>query len=164
MSELTGPDQVILVSSSAEIEQFGKKIIKDDIDTVFWHMPISKEELLYAIAVKNNKNIITLINKSNIFVVNFIPFNLEKEVKECNFLNGQHIDKFEKLGFIRKNADNIECVYLKEACAHLECQVKEVLKYKDYTVFIAKIINSSVEYNVKRLFHLKKDKYSMMKD
>ncbi|MFT4297946.1 MAG: flavin reductase family protein, partial [Candidatus Woesearchaeota archaeon] len=160
MTDLIGPQQAILITSQASIEEFGKQSFKDDIETVFWHMPVSKEELLYAIAVHNSKNIISLIEESKVFAVNFLPFNLEKEVHQCNLIHGRHIDKFEKLNFTKKEASNIECCYIKEACAHLECHVFETLNFKDYTVFIAKIINSSIEYDVKRLFHLRKDQYT----
>jgi flavin reductase (DIM6/NTAB) family NADH-FMN oxidoreductase RutF len=164
MSELNGPEQVIFVTSTAEISLFGKKVLKEDIDTIFWHMPVSKQELLYAISVHKNKNMYNLIKESGLFIVNFIPFNLEKEVKECNLIDGTHIDKFKKLNLTKKQGDHIDCVYIKEACAHLECQVIQTLEFKDYVVFIAKIIYSSKKYDVKRLFHLKKEIYTTTKE
>jgi len=164
MHDLLGPRQVILVSSQGEIEQFGKDMTKEDIETVFWHMPVSKDELLYAIAVHNNKNIINIIKASGIFVINFIPADMEKKVHQCNLLHGQHLDKFKELGLTKLEASSIEAPYIKEACAHIECHVTETLEYSDYTVFIAKIINSNVAFDVKRLFHIKKDRYTTTKD
>ena len=104
MHDLLGPRQVILVSSQGEIEQFGKEMTKEDIETIFWHMPVSKEELLYAIAVHNNKNIINIIKASGVFVINFIPADMEKKVHQCNLLHGQHLDKFKELGLTKLEA------------------------------------------------------------
>ena len=51
MSELTDPRQVILVSSRAEMDILGKKELKDNIITLAWHMPVSFNPKLYAIAI-----------------------------------------------------------------------------------------------------------------
>lgn len=164
MSDLLGPQQAILISSRADIEQFGKEISKDDIEAVYWHMPVSKEELLYAVTLNNSKHIISLIKLSGVFVVNFIPFDLEKKVHDCNLMHGQHVDKFKELDFIKIEASSVECPCIKEACAYLECQVVQTIEYRDYTLFIAKIINSSTVFDVKRLFHLRNNKYTTTKE
>lgn len=164
MSELLGPQQVILVTSRAEIEQFGKKISKDDIETAFWHTPVSKDDLLYAVCLNNSKHILKIIKESGIFCVNFLQYSMEKKVHKCNLMHGEHSDKFKILGFEKAEAGHIECPYIKEACAHLECTVVQTVVYKDFTLFIAKIINSNVKNVVKRLFHLQNNEYTTTKD
>ncbi len=164
MSELLGPQQVVLITTRALIEQFGKEIERDDIETVYWHMPVSKEEMLYAIAVHNNKNIVNMIKISGVFIVNFMSFDMDKKAHQCDLIHGEHIDKFEELGLIKDNTTSIECPRIKEACAYMECHVKQTLDFADHTVFIAKIINSRVVYGVKRLFHLKDNNYTTTKD
>jgi len=164
MSELLGPMQAVLITSRAEIEQFGKKIVKDDVESVFWHMPFSKEEMVYAIAIHKGKHIVNLIKVSKVFVVNFLSSDDSKIVHKCNLMHGQHIDKFSELKLLKLESSAIECPLIKEACAYMECNVIDILEYKDYAVFIAKIINSNVKYACKRLFHLKDDKYTTTKD
>lgn len=164
MSKLLGPQQAVIITSRAEIEQFGKKIVKDDIETIFWHMPVSKEELLYAISVPKRKFIYNIIKESGIFVVNFIGFDLQKEVHKCNLIHGEHIDKFKEIGFRKKEAEAIECPVIEEACGYLECKVIESKEFSDYCIFTAKIINSNVKNHIKRLFHLQNNLYTTTKD
>jgi len=164
MSDLLGPQQVILVTSRAEVEDFGKEVTKDDIETVFWHTPLSQSELMYAVSIHNGKNIVSLIKKSGVFVVNFLPLDLEKKVHICNTSHGEHVDKFKKLDLIKIEASSVESPKIKEACGYIECHVVQTLEYEDYTVFIAKIINSSTVFNTKRLFHIKESQYTTTKE
>jgi len=163
MSDLLGPQQIVLVTARAEIEQLGRKKIKDDIETVFWHMPVSKEELIYAVAIENHKHILGLINESGVFCINFLGLDMLDSVKRCSSMHGEHIDKFSEIGFRKTEAQSIECPFIKEACAHMDCQVMQTIDFKDTTVLIAKIINSEVKYQVKRLFQLNNN-YTTTKD
>ncbi|MFT4304067.1 MAG: flavin reductase family protein [Candidatus Woesearchaeota archaeon] len=163
MVDIVGPQQAILITSRAEIEELGKKIEKDEIDTTCWHMPVSMNEHLYAIAIHNSKNINKIIQKSKIFVINFLGFDMEHKFIMCDKLHGQHINKFNKLELIKINAEHVESFYIKEACAILECEVQNMLEFADYTVYIAKSINSKGFYDIKRLFHLKKDIFTTTK-
>jgi flavin reductase (DIM6/NTAB) family NADH-FMN oxidoreductase RutF len=164
MSGIVGPQQIVLITSRAEVEQFGKEIIKEDVDVAFWHTPISKEEMLYAIAINNKKHVIKLIEKSNIFAINFVSFSMLEKVKQCSKLHGEHIDKIKELDLDTKEGSHIEVPILKDACAFLECNVIETKKYSDYTLFIAKIINSVKEYDSKRVFFVGNNNFTTTND
>lgn len=164
MSDLLGPQQVCIITSRANIEQFGKNITKDDVECIFWHMAVSKDELLYAIAVPNTKHIVKLIKKSGVFCVNFMAKELENKVHKCNLIHGEHLDKFMRLGFRRQEAKSIECPIVDNACAILECKVEETKEYEDYSMFIAKIVNSDIKSRCERLFHLRNNHYTTTKN
>ncbi len=163
MTGISGPHQTAFITSKAQIEQFGKEIIKEDIDTTFWHMPISKEDKVYAIAIHNTKHVIKLIEKSNIFAINFIGLDMADKVKKCSTIHGEHIDKIKELDLICYEGPHTEAPILKTACAVLECHVIETKKFTDYTLFIAKIINSIKEYDSKRLFYLGNNNFTTTK-
>jgi flavin reductase (DIM6/NTAB) family NADH-FMN oxidoreductase RutF len=114
--------------------------------------------------VHKSKHIFKIIQTSKVFAVNFLSFDNSDIVHKCNLLHGEHIDKFKELNLLKLNSTSMECPILKESCAYLECNVIDILEYKDYAVFIAKIINSNVKYACKRLYHLKDDKYTTTKD
>jgi len=156
--DLLGPQQIILVTTRAEINYFGKESIKDDIDTVVWHTAISRKEKKYAIVVDKNKFITDLIKKSGIFIVNFMPFGLEKEVAKINSTHGIGVDKFEYV--IKKEASHLDAPVVQEAIAHLECHVVETKEYADTVLFIANIINSDNHKECKRLFYSKNSHYT----
>lgn len=164
MSDLSGPRQVVLITARAEIEEFGGKNVKEDVEPAFWHMPLSNEERMYAVAIHNNKNATWLIKNSGVFVINFLPLGMGNKVEECTAYSEKNKDKFENLELQKEDADAIECPRLKDACAYLECQVFETRQYSDYTLFIAKIINSNAKYRSKRLFHLRDKEYTTTRE
>lgn len=163
MTGMTGPHQAVLITSKAEIEQFGKSITKEDIDTVFWHMPVSLDEKIYAIAIHNSKHIIKLISESKILAINFVGLDMMEQVKKCSNLHGEHIDKIKQLDLVCYEGPHTEAPILKSACAVLECNVIETKKFTDYTLFITKIINSAKEYDCKRLFYLGNNTFTTTK-
>lgn len=160
----SGPKQTVIISSKAEIEQFGKRITKEDIDVTFWHTPVSNEDKIYAVAINNTKHVIKLINESNVFAINFVGIDMIDNIKKCATLHGEHIDKISKLNLIHYEGPHSECPILKNACTVLECNVIETKIFADYTLFIAKIINSIKHFDSKRLFYLGNDKFTTTKD
>ncbi|MFT4344007.1 MAG: flavin reductase family protein [Candidatus Woesearchaeota archaeon] len=161
---LATPHQVVLITSRANVDEFGKKKLKDDLDTALWHMPVSVKEMVYAVALPRQKHTTQLILSSGVFVVNFLPYNMHDVAKKCDSLHGQHIDKFSALDVIKIDAQAIECSCIKEACGYLECSVQDIKEYEDMVLFIAKIIKSVHVYDVKRLVYQSKDVYTTTKD
>jgi flavin reductase (DIM6/NTAB) family NADH-FMN oxidoreductase RutF len=164
MSDIIGPQQAVLITSRAVIDQFGKKTEKDDVDAVFWHMPVSKEDMTYAVSLPKRKFITRLIVQSGVFAVNFMGAGSEKKVHKCNLLHGEHIDKFKELELMKRDADGIECPVLDEAVAYIECDVIQSVEFSEYVLLIAKIINSKLKSKAHRLFHVKNDVYTTTKD
>lgn len=164
MSGIIGPQQIVLVTSRSEIEQFGKTTIKEDVDIAFWHTPISKEDKIYAVAINNKKHVIKLIEKSNVLVINFVGLEFLDKVKKCSKLHGEHIDKIKELDLLTIEGHHVDVPVLKESCAFLECNVIETRKYPDYTLFITKIINSVEEYTSKRIFFAGNNIFTTTKD
>ncbi len=157
MSELTDPRQVILVSSRAEMDILGKKEVKDNIITLAWHMPVSFEPKLYAIAIGKTRFSAEVIKKSKAFVVNFVPYSLKKEVLFCGTKSGAHIDKFEKSGLRKEEAESVDCARIKEALAYMECEVINEIEMGDHIIFVGKVLNSEVKKAGKRLMQKEKD-------
>jgi flavin reductase (DIM6/NTAB) family NADH-FMN oxidoreductase RutF len=151
MSELTDPRQVILVSSRAEMDILGKKELKDNIITLAWHMPVSFNPKLYAIAVGKTRFSCEMIKKSKAFVVNFIPFELKKEVLVCGTKSGMHVDKFKEAKLTKEEASSVDCPMIKEALGYMECEVVDEIEAGDHIIFIGKILNSDVKKEGERL-------------
>lgn len=152
MSEITNPRQVILVTSRSKVDILGKEAVKDNIMTLAWHMPCSFNPELYAISVGKQRYSHQLIHESKVFAVNFIPFSLEEKALFCGTHSGEHLDKFEAARLTKEECDKIDCCRIKEAIAYIECEVIDEIEAGDHTIFIGKVLNSSVTKHDKRLF------------
>ncbi|MFH0874383.1 MAG: flavin reductase family protein [archaeon] len=160
MYDLVYPRQTVLVSCRGKTVHFGKEIIKDNLIAVDWHMPLSSSPMLYAVAISNNRFSYELIHKSCVFGVNFMPYELLKEVLFCGRNSGRMQNKFEKSGLTQIEAKKIDCCMVNEACAQLECEVIEEITTGDHIQFIGKVLYSGVNRQTKRLFHIIGDDFT----
>jgi len=146
------PRQVALVTSRAEVNLIGKSVLKDNIITVAWHMPVSFEPMLYAVSIGKTRFSCRLIKESKAFAVNFMPFELQKNALFCGTNSGEHIDKFEKSGLEKEECSSIDCPRIKDALAHIECEVINEIDAGDHIIFLAKVLKSEEKKEGKRLF------------
>ena len=158
ISEIANPLQVVIVSSEAEAEILGKKSVKKNMMVAAWHMPLSFDPPMYAVAIGKTRFSLGLIKKSKCFAVNFMPAEKEKEILFCGRTSGQTADKFRESGLTEEECEKIHCPRVKEALAWLECEVVEEVEAGDHIVFIGKVVNMAENnragIGTKRLFHL----------
>jgi flavin reductase (DIM6/NTAB) family NADH-FMN oxidoreductase RutF len=159
MFEEANPRQVICVTTRAEMEILGKKQIKDNIFTLAWHAPISFDPKLYGIIVGKERYSFELIEKSKCFVVNFIPKEWSEQALFVGKHSGKHIDKFEKTGLEKIDAETIDCCRLKDCAGFLECEVIYQIELGDHVLFVGKVLKSS-STKQQRLFYLGNNEFT----
>lgn len=148
------PRQVVLVTSRADMKIMGKDILKDNIITLAWHMPVSFSPSLYAIAVGKTRFSCGLIKKSKSFVVNFLPYSLKEKAVICGSKSGEHIDKFAEAKLTKEESSSVDCPRIKEAAGYLECEVVNEVEAGDHIIFIGKVLKSEEKEEVNRLFQV----------
>lgn len=156
ITTLTNPRQTVLVTCRHKG--------KDNIITLDWHTPLSFYPMMYAISVGKTRYSLGLIQKSKVFVVNFMSKDYEKEVLFCGRHSGRDYDKFSETGLTKEEAEKIDCPRIKEALGFLECKVVKEVEVGDHILFIAEVVNSDLKKKGKRLFHLWGDRFTTTKD
>jgi len=155
MPAITNPRQTILVSMRGKVSILGKEVTKDNIITLSWHMPVSFEPMMYAIAIGKSRFSAKLIRQSKVFVVNFVSISFEKQAAFCGRHSGEHMDKFEEGNIIKEEAEKIDCPRLKEAVGFIECEVVDEVDAGDHIIFIGKALHSELrDDGAKRLFQV----------
>jgi len=152
ITTLTNPRQTILLTCRAKG--------KDNIMTLDWHTPLSFEPMMYAVSIGKTRFSLELVQKSGVFVVNFISKDFEKEVLWSGRHSGKNFDKFKETGFHKEEAETIDCPIIKESLGYLECKVEKEIEVGDHVLFIAKVTKSKLKQKGKRLFHLFKDRFT----
>jgi len=163
MGLLTNPRQTIIVTCRSHAHIMGKKKEKDNAITIDWHMPLSFNPKMYAICVGKSRFSHKLISESKAFVVNFLPYTMEKEALYCGRHTGEHHDKIADAGLKTHEAENLDCPRIVGAVAYLECEVQQEISIGDHTLFIGKVVNSDKIKEEKRLFHVDHDEFSTTK-
>ena len=152
ITTLTNPRQTILLTCRAEG--------KDNVMTLDWHTPLSFEPMMYAVSIGKTRYSLEPVRKSKVFVVNFVPKELEKAVLYCGRHSGRNIDKFKEAGLEKEEAETIDCPRIRGALGYLECQVEKEIEVGDHILFIAKVTKAHLKQKAKRLFHLFNDKFT----
>lgn len=159
MFELVNPRQTVLVSCRGHAELIGRRVAKDDIITVDWHMPTSAQPFMYAISVGKLRFSHKLISDSKVFVVNFVSDKMSKKALFCGRHTGAHMDKFHESGLTPIESQTIDCPRIEEAVAYLECHVVSEIDSGDHTIFVARVTHHELLKRGRRLFHVAGDEF-----
>lgn len=160
--EVVGARPIVLVTSRAEADIMGKKTLKDNVFTCSWNMPLSFSPVLYGISVSKQRFSYQLIKDSGVFVANFMPATLKKAIVYCGTNSGKFIDKFKEAKLKTEEAEKVECLRLKDAVAFLECEVVNEIEAGDHVLFVGKVVNSKINADKKRLYHVTGDKFEVI--
>jgi flavin reductase (DIM6/NTAB) family NADH-FMN oxidoreductase RutF len=121
-----------------------------------WHMKVSRNPALFAIALSKNGYTHKLIQQSKEFVVAVANKGLEKEVLFFGTKHGNEVDKFKETGIETVKAKSIKSPLLKEATINFECVLENEVDAGDHIIFIGKILNSYINPEKKVLAGMKK--------
>lgn len=152
MSSLTGARQTVLVGSRLDS--------KDNLIAVAWHMPVSMNPFMYAVAIGKTRYSAELIQKTKVFCINFVSFKQKDEVLFCGRNSGKDVDKFEEAKIRKEECSVIDCARMKDCLAFLECQLTETIEAGDHYIFIGEVVNHKELKNEKRLYHIGDDNFT----
>ncbi len=157
-SRLVNCGMVVLISSTYKD--------RNNITTCAWHMPVSKEPPLIAVALAKGHFSSFLIKHSKEFVVNIPVWEQIDKVILCGRLKGKEVDKFKETDFTPSLSCGLKkAVSISECVASLECALVDIKESGDHFIFIGKIVYAEAEekyfYNnvwdtkkVEFIFHL----------
>jgi len=165
IKDVAYPRQAILVScrSEAKARFSNENEVKDNIIALSWHSPVSFEPELYAIMLSKGRFSYKLIKESKVFVVNFMPFELKKELLFCGRISGRDVDKFEESGLEKEEADTVDCCRIKQALGCLECELVNEIEAGDHVIFIGKVLKTVENKKGKKIFQVKGDSFTTTK-
>ena len=160
--EVAYPRQVILVTCRGYVKtKFSPDVeVKDNVMALSWHMPVSFDPELYAIAIGKERYSLNLIKESDVFVVNFMPNKLKGAVLLCGRNSGEFLDKFKESGLGKEEAEKIDCCRIKQATGCLECETVNQCEAGDHIIIIGKVLNTISKNKTKKLFQVSGDKFT----
>lgn len=124
-----------------------KWIDNSTITTVAWHMPVSGTPKLISIALGHERYCLELIKKSKSFCINIPDIKLIEAVKYCGSNSGRNVDKWKETNFTPKNCSSINCFFIEECPAHIECELHKLYDAGDHTIVIGKVNEAKARKN-----------------
>jgi len=119
---------------------------KATITPCAWHLPVSKNPSLLAVALAKKHFSSELIKISKEFIVNIPQWSLLDKLIACGRCSGRDIDKFAKIQLTRALAVKLkQTPAIAECVGHIECELFEAKEIGDHLLFVGNIIYAEVE-------------------
>lgn len=110
-----------------------------------WHMPVSADPPLLAIAIEQSRYSIDVINHSEEFVLNFPKRPLLHHVQYLGAISGEQIDKLEAAQMNYFGAARVTAPLIEGCAAWIECGVRHQLPFGDHVLYIAEVLAVHVD-------------------
>lgn len=107
-----------------------------------WHMPVSEEPPMIAIAVSRESYTNELIRVSGEFTVNIPDRELLDAVWICGTRSGRNVDKFRLANLNSEPAKRVKPPIIRECIAHLECRLHSYVEAGECTIFIGEVLEA----------------------
>lgn len=132
------PLPVIMVSCNRKNET-------PDIVTIAWTGTICSDPAMVAISVRPSRYSHDIIEETGEFVINLVTKELTFATDLCGVKSGRDIDKFKETGLTVQKSQCVDAVGIKESPVNIECKVVEVKRLGSHDMFIAKVVNVTVD-------------------
>ena len=109
---------------------------RTNVMPIAWHMPVSIDPPLVAIAVEHSRHTAEMIGHSQEFVLNFPTRPLLHHVQYLGSLHGDRVDKIEATQLETFAPIKVSAPLLASCVAWIECGVVEKIPLGDHTLFV----------------------------
>ena len=132
------PLPVVMVSCNRKGE-------KPNIVTVAWTGTICSDPAMVSISVRPERYSHDIIEETGEFVINLVTKDLTYATDYCGVRSGRDVDKFNEMNLTPLPSKMIDAVGIEESPVNIECKVVEVKKLGSHDMFIAEVVNVTVD-------------------
>lgn len=132
------PLPVVMVSCNRKGE-------KANIVTVAWTGTICSDPAMVSISVRPERYSHDIIEETGEFVINLVTKDLTYATDYCGVRSGRDVDKFKEMNLTPLPSKMIDAVGIEESPVNIECKVVEVKKLGSHDMFIAEVVNVTVD-------------------
>lgn len=132
------PLPVVMVSCNRKGE-------KPNIVTVAWTGTICSDPAMASISVRPERYSHDIIEETGEFVINLVTKDLTYATDYCGVRSGRDVDKFKEMNLTPLPSKMIDAVGIEESPVNIECKVVEVKKLGSHDMFIAEVVNVTVD-------------------
>lgn len=132
------PLPVVMVSCNRKGE-------KPNIVTVAWTGTICSDPAMVSISVRPERYSHDIIEETGEFVINLVTKDLTYATDYCGVRSGRDVDKFKEMNLTPLPPKMIDAVGIEESPVNIECKVVEVKKLGSHDMFIAEVVNVTVD-------------------
>lgn len=116
-----------------------------NIITVAWTGIINSDPPMTYVSVRKERFSHDIIERTGEFVINLTTEKLAFATDYCGVRSGRDVDKFKERGLTPQESLRVDCPSIAESPVNIECRVTEVMELGSHDMFMAEIVNVSVD-------------------
>lgn len=105
-----------------------------------WHMPVSSQPALVAIAIEQSRYSVEVIEHSEEFALNIPKRPMLHHVQYLGSLRGEHVDKLDAAQWGYFGASRVSAPLLEDCAGWVECGVRHALPFGDHVLYVAEVV------------------------
>lgn len=116
-----------------------------NIVTVAWAGTICSDPAMVSISVRKERFSHQMLMENKEFVINLVTKDLVWACDYCGVKSGRDVDKFEQMKLTKLPSQVVKAPGISESPVNIECVITEVKELGSHDMFIAKVVNVTVE-------------------
>lgn len=132
------PLPAVMVSCGHSPEEY-------NIITIAWTGTINSDPPMCSISVRPGRHSYEIIKRTGEFVINLTTEELARATDWCGCQSGRKYNKWEKMKLTPGKAQVVNAPIIEESPVNIECVVKEIKELGTHHMFIAEVVNVSVD-------------------
>lgn len=151
------PIPAVMISCGASVEEH-------NIITISWTGTINTNPPMLYISVRPERHSYNIIKKNMEFVVNLTTQKLAYATDFNGVKSGSEVNKFKETRLTPVPTRVINSVIIGESPVNIECKVKQIIPLGSHDMFIAEVVNVSVDESLidKKTNKLRLDKANLI--
>ena len=113
--------------------------------TVAWTGTICSSPAMCYISVRPERHSYDIIKRTGEFVINLTTESLARATDWCGVKSGRDEDKFKAMGLTAVESAVVKAPTIAESPISVECRVKQIIPLGSHDMFIAEVVNVSVD-------------------
>ena len=118
---------------------------RDNLMTAAWAGTICSDPVMVSVSIRKERYSHDIIEDTGEFTISLTTTGLARATDFCGVRSGRDIDKFKEMKLTRLESAAIRAPGVAESPVVLECRVKQILRLGSHDMFIAEVVNVSVD-------------------
>ena len=118
---------------------------KDNLMTAAWAGTICSNPVMVSVSIRKERFSHHIIENTGEFTISLTTRSLARATDYCGVRSGRDTDKFREMKLTPLESEKIGAPGVAQSPVVLECRVKEILRLGSHDMFIAEVVNVSVD-------------------
>ncbi len=117
---------------------------RDNLMAAGWHMPVSFDPPMWAVAIGHARYTHTLLEEADAFTLNFVALEHAMRYMETGRVSGRETDKIRTFKIPVQDARSVRGVVMEEAYLVLECHLTGRMTAGDHDIVVGQVVEVHV--------------------